>query len=81
MTTYNFTNGSTISGFVIGTDVLFFPSAPNMSAALVGFGQNGANLQIFWQGQSMTINGVTFDQLVSANFSFADGSILQIGRF
>ena len=77
MTTYNFSDGSTVTSFVVASDKLSFAS--EISAASVTFTQAGLNLKITAGAQVTTINNLTTAQLLSSNLLFIDGSLYLAG--
>lgn len=77
MTTFNFSSGTIIGVFVPNSDVIAFPlgaSAKNLS-----FRQNGLDLTINSSLGSITVNNLSYQQLVSSSLTFADGSSFLIG--
>jgi len=83
MTTYNFTDATTIITFVPGVDTINFPmSSSGSSATRLIFSQTGADLTIknyLWSSGKMIIKNLTYDQLVSGSLTFADGSLFLPG--
>ena len=77
MTTYNFSNDSTVTSFVVDSDKLSFAS--EISAASVTFIQSSDDLKITAGTQVTTINNLTMAQLLSSNLLFADGSLYLAG--
>lgn len=80
MAVYNFSNGATISGFVVGTDVLSVDATTFGSASGFTFNTSGADLVLTASnGQTATLSGVTIQEITDSNVVFSDGSQLLIG--